>query len=284
MRSRKMRGGDSTISVSTDAVSKLAADANQLAEDLGNLVPNVASEPVVVPPNVAAAASEPGDNENAAAVAPGPGDNAVSNENAAAVAPGPGDNAVSNENAADVAPGPGDNAVSNVQNDAAAVKPTSEPVAAAGAVVKPTSEPVAAAGAVVKPTEPTMFTTTKGAQGNPKLSLADDSVFTGYTFKKQMQIILSNANNMSSQDPNDQTIKTILNGNSKKSATDVATLLNAYLTAHTGTSPSVFTHVDPTPDVGGTKKRKRTKMTKRRKTRKMKKTRKMRKMRKTMKI
>ena len=253
MRSRKMRGGDSTISVSTDAVSKLAADANQLAEDLGNLVPNVASEPVVVPPNVAAAASEPGDNENAAAVAPGPGDNAVSNENAA-----------------DVAPGPGDNAVSNVQNDAAAVKPT--------------SEPVAAAGAVVKPTEPTMFTTTKGAQGNPKLSLADDSVFTGYTFKKQMQIILSNANNMSSQDPNDQTIKTILNGNSKKSATDVATLLNAYLTAHTGTSPSVFTHVDPTPDVGGTKKRKRTKMTKRRKTRKMKKTRKMRKMRKTMKI
>ena len=267
MRSRKMRGGDSTISVSTDAVSKLAADANQLAEDLGNLVPNVASEPVVVPPNVAAAASEPGDNENAAAVAPGPGDNAVSNENAA-----------------DVAPGPGDNAVSNVQNDAAAVKPTSEPVAAAGAVVKPTSEPVAAAGAVVKPTEPTMFTTTKGAQGNPKLSLADDSVFTGYTFKKQMQIILSNANNMSSQDPNDQTIKTILNGNSKKSATDVATLLNAYLTAHTGTSPSVFTHVDPTPDVGGTKKRKRTKMTKRRKTRKMKKTRKMRKMRKTMKI
>ena len=132
-RSRKIRGGDSTISVSTDAVSKLAADANQLAEDLGKLVPSAPAEPAVqsdlsATPNVPAAVVhqpsnvQPGDDASEPVVkSPGPGDNAVSNVQTDAVAPGPGDVASNVQNDAAV---PGDNAGSNVQNDAAAGTPS----------------------------------------------------------------------------------------------------------------------------------------------------------------
>ena len=256
-RSRKIRGGDSTISVSTDAVSKLAADANQLAEDLGKLVPSAPAEPAVqsdlsATPNVPAAVVhqpsnvQPGDDASEPVVkSPGPGDNAVSNVQTDAVAPGPGDVA------------------SNVQNDAAGT--------------------------------PSVLGSGSAAADQPSNAAAAPSVLDGLSIPygsglsvpyaniaRMIQNMITNPTYNKKQISND-TLQSLLT--KIKLATtplEVTNLLNG-----AGFGKIVGTKANARYFSGGTKKRKRTKMTNRRKTRKLKKTRKMRKMRKmrkTMKI
>ena len=275
-RSRKMRGGDSTISVSTDAVSKLAADANQLAEDLGKLVPSAPAEPAVqsdlsATPNVPAAVVhqpsnvQPGDDASEPVVkSPGPGDNAVSNVQTDAVAPGPGDVASNVQNDAAV---PGDNAGSNVQNDAAAGTPS---VLGSGSAAADQPSNAAAAPSVLDG----LSIPYGSGLSVPYANIA-----------RMIQNMITNPTYNKKQISND-TLQSLLT--KIKLATtplEVTNLLNG-----AGFGKIVGTKANARYFSGGTKKRKRTKMTKRRKTRKtrkMKKTRKMRKMRKmrkTMKI
>ena len=283
-RSRKMRGGDSTISVSTDAVSKLAADANQLAEDLGKLVPAepavqsdlsaTPSVPAVVQSNV-----QPGDqpSNDAAVQSPNPvvDQNAVvptavvQNDAAAAVqSPNPvvDQNAVVPtavvQNDAAVAPGPGDVA-SNVQNDAAGT--------------------------------PSVLGSGSAAADQPSNAAAAPSVLDGLSIPygsglsvpyaniaRMIQNMMTNPAYNKKQISNDTLQSLLTKIKLATTSLEVTNLLNG-----AGFGKIVGTKANARYFSGGTKKRKRTKMTNRRKTRKLKKTRKMRKMRKmrkTMKI
>ena len=257
-RSRKIRGGDSTISVSTDAVSKLAADANQLAEDLGKLVPAepavqsdlsaTPSVPAVVQSNV-----QPGDQPSNDAAVQSP--NPVVDQNA--VVP----TAVVQNDAA-VAPGPGDVA-SNVQNDAAGT--------------------------------PSVLGSGSAAADQPSNAAAAPSVLDGLSIPygsglsvpyaniaRMIQNMMTNPAYNKKQISNDTLQSLLTKIKLATTSLEVTNLLNG-----AGFGKIVGTKANARYFSGGTKKRKRTKMTNRRKTRKLKKTRKMRKMRKmrkTMKI
>ena len=303
-RSRKIRGGDSTISVSTDAVSKLAADANQLAEDLGKLVPAepavqsdlsaTPSVPAVVQSNV-----QPGDqpSNDAAVQSPNPvvDQNAVvptavvQNDAAAAVqSPNP----VVDQNA--VVP------TAVVQNDAAAAVQSPNPVVDPTAVV-PTAvvQNDAAAGTPNVPGSAAQPNNAGSDQPSNAATSEPDSLLTpgsmihygrgltipyGY-ISRILENMISNPTKYNKQNKPISDLQALLTQiQSAKTEMDVTHILtkNGFQApVGKGVSKQYF------PMLGGTKKRKRTKMTNRRKTRKMKKTRKMRKMRKmrkTMKI
>lgn len=264
-RSRKMRGGDSTISVSTDAVSKLAADANQLAADLGKLVPSAPAEPAVqsdlsATPNVPAAVVQPSNVQPSNVQ---PGDDA---SEPVVKSPGPGDVASNVQNDAAV---PGDNAGSNVQNDAAAGTPS---VLGSGSAAADQPSNAAAAPSVLDG----LSIPYGSGLSVPYANIA-----------RMIQNMITNPTYNKKQISND-TLQSLLT--KIKLATtplEVTNLLNG-----AGFGKIVGTKANARYFSGGTKKRKRTKMTKRRKTRKMKKTRKTRKMkrmlrkmmRKTMKL
>jgi hypothetical protein len=260
-RSRKMRGGDPTMQVSTDAITALANTAIQLSTELGNLVPNVAS-PV-----------SPLNSEASAAVVQ-PNADSVQSPNSEASSPNP----VVDPNAV-VQP-----------NDSEASSPN--PVVDPNAVVQPNDSGSAAAdqpsNAAAAPSVPAAEPAPESAAPEPASLLTPGSLISygkGLSIpygniSKILENMINNPKYNKQKKPiaDLQTLLTQIQ--SAKTAVEVSNILrtNAFNVVGKGVSNQYFSMT------GGTKKRKRTKMTKRRKTRKMKKTRKMRKMRKTMKI
>jgi hypothetical protein len=263
-RSRKIKGGgDSTISVSTDAVSKLAADANQLAEDLGKLVP---AEPAVqsdlsATPNVPAAVVQPsnvqrGDDASSVVKSPGPGDDAYNVQNDAAAAA-----AVQSPTAV-------------VQNDAAGTPIVPEPGDKNAGSDQPSNAATSEPASLLTPETPIPY-------GNGSNSILYGKIAT------ILNNMITNPANYNKKNIPEQQLQTLLTQiQSAKTVVEVSNILRANGIAPVGNGSKQYFSMNM---LGGTKKRKRTKMTKRRKTRKMKITRKMRKMkmrkmRKTMKI